>query len=70
VVLDKSLDTVHNFEELMAVCPDVIFLNVIRDPRAQVLTVHICTLLRMACDSEPLIKERRTALVRTVPSQP
>ena len=40
VVMDKSLDSVHYAEELMALFPEMLFLNVIRDPRAQVASMN------------------------------
>ena len=41
VVMDKSLDNVYYAEELMASFDDMLFLNVVRDPRA-----HICSMNR------------------------
>jgi hypothetical protein len=41
VVMDKSLDNVYHAEELMALFDDMLFLNVVRDPRA-----HICSMNR------------------------
>ncbi len=40
VVMDKSLDSVHYAAELMRLFPDLLFLNVIRDPRAQVSSMN------------------------------
>ncbi|WP_296224735.1 sulfotransferase family protein [Ralstonia sp. UBA689] len=40
VVMDKSLDSVHYADELMALLPDMRFLNVVRDPRAQVASMN------------------------------
>ncbi len=40
VVMDKSLDSVHYAEELMRLLPDMLFLNVVRDPRAQVASMN------------------------------
>lgn len=40
VVMDKSLDSVHSADELMRLFPDMLFLNVIRDPRAQVASMN------------------------------
>jgi hypothetical protein len=40
VVMDKSLDSVHYAAELMALFPDMLFLNVVRDPRAQVASMN------------------------------
>ena len=40
VVMDKSLDSVHYADELMALMPDMLFLNVVRDPRAQVASMN------------------------------
>ncbi|MGH8808278.1 MAG: sulfotransferase family protein [Noviherbaspirillum sp.] len=40
VVMDKSLDSVHYADELMSLFPDTLFLNVVRDPRAQVASMN------------------------------
>lgn len=40
VVMDKSLDSVHYAEELMELFPEMLFLNVVRDPRAQVASMN------------------------------
>ena len=40
VVMDKSLDSVHYADELMSLFPDMRFLNVVRDPRAQVASMN------------------------------
>lgn len=40
VVMDKSLDSVHYAAELMALFPDMMFINVVRDPRAQVASMN------------------------------
>jgi hypothetical protein len=40
VVMDKSLDSVHYADELMRLFPDMRFLNVVRDPRAQVASMN------------------------------
>ena len=40
VVMDKSLDSVHYAEELMTLFDDILFLNVVRDPRAQVSSMN------------------------------
>ena len=40
VVMDKSLDSVHYADELMRLFPDILFLNVVRDPRAQVSSMN------------------------------
>ncbi|MBA5637878.1 sulfotransferase [Duganella sp. LX20W] len=40
VVMDKSLDSVHYAAELMALLPDMLFVNVVRDPRAQVASMN------------------------------
>ena len=40
VVMDKSLDSVHAADELMTLLPDLLFLNVVRDPRAQVASMN------------------------------
>jgi hypothetical protein len=39
IVMDKSLDSVHYADELMRLFPDMLFLNVVRDPRAQVASM-------------------------------
>lgn len=40
VVMDKSLDNVHYADELMALLPTMLFINVVRDPRAQVASMN------------------------------
>lgn len=40
VVMDKSLDSVRYAEELFDLFPDMLFLNVVRDPRAQVASMN------------------------------
>jgi hypothetical protein len=40
VVMDKSLDSVHAAEELTALFDDMLFLNVVRDPRAQISSMN------------------------------
>lgn len=40
VVMDKSLDSVHYAEEQMRLYPDMLFVNVVRDPRAQVASMN------------------------------
>jgi hypothetical protein len=40
VVMDKSLDSVFYAEELLHVNPDMLFLNIIRDPRAQISSMN------------------------------
>lgn len=40
VVMDKSLDSVHYADELLELFDDMIFLNVVRDPRAQVASMN------------------------------
>lgn len=40
VVMDKSLDSVHYADELMELLPDMLFVNVVRDPRAQVASMN------------------------------
>lgn len=40
VVMDKSLDSVHYADELIALFPDLLFLNVVRDPLAQVSSMN------------------------------
>ncbi len=40
VVMDKSLDSVHYADELLELFPDMLFLNVVRDPRAQVASMN------------------------------
>jgi len=39
-VMDKSLDSVHYARELLEILPDMRFLNVVRDPRAQVASMN------------------------------
>ncbi len=40
VVMDKSLDSVHYADELISLSDDLLFLNVVRDPRAQVSSIN------------------------------
>ena len=40
VVMDKSLDNVHYADELMSLFDDMLFLNVVRDPRAQINSIN------------------------------
>lgn len=40
IVMDKSLDSVHHADELMRLFPQTLFLNVVRDPRAQVASMN------------------------------
>jgi hypothetical protein len=40
VVMDKSLDNVHYAEELTSLFDDMLFLHVVRDPRAQVNSIN------------------------------
>jgi len=40
VVMDKSLDNVHYADHLMELLPDMLFVNVVRDPRAQVASMN------------------------------
>jgi hypothetical protein len=40
VVMDKSQDSVCDFEELVQLFPDMLFLDVVRDPRAQVSSMN------------------------------
>lgn len=40
VVMDKSQDSVCDFEEIIALFPDMLFLDVVRDPRAQVSSMN------------------------------
>ena len=40
VVMDKSQDSVCDFEELVRLFPDMLFLDVVRDPRAQVSSMN------------------------------
>lgn len=40
VVMDKSLDSVHSAGELVSLFDDILFLNVVRDPRAQVASMN------------------------------
>lgn len=40
VVMDKSLDSVHYADELMDLFDDILFLNVVRDPRAQISSMN------------------------------
>jgi hypothetical protein len=40
LVMDKSLDNVHDWSKLIENYPEILFLNVIRDPRAQVASMN------------------------------
>ena len=40
VVMDKSLDSIHYADALTALWDDMLFLNVVRDPRAQVASMN------------------------------
>jgi len=40
VIMDKSMDSVHYADELMALMPDISFLNLVRDPRAQISSMN------------------------------
>ena len=40
VVMDKSLDSISYADELLEFFPDMLFLNVVRDPRAQVASMN------------------------------
>lgn len=40
VVMDKSLDNVHYADELISLFDDMLFLHVVRDPRAQVNSIN------------------------------
>jgi hypothetical protein len=68
VVMDKSLDSVRHADELMALFPDFLFLNVVRDPRAQVASMNRAiiydfdTALNAAAWSEAHCLARRLAL--------
>ena len=40
VIMDKCQDSVCDFEELVSLFPDMLFLDVIRDPRAQISSMN------------------------------
>ena len=40
IVMDKSLDSVHYADQLIDLFPNMLFLNVVRDPRAQVASMN------------------------------
>jgi hypothetical protein len=40
VVMDKSLDNVHQWRDILGLYPNMRFLNVVRDPRAQVSSMN------------------------------
>jgi hypothetical protein len=40
VVMDKSLDSVYYADEIVSLFDDILFLNVVRDPRAQVNSIN------------------------------
>jgi sulfotransferase family protein len=70
VVMDKSLDSVRYADELMALFPNLLFLNVVRDPRAQVASMNRAiiydfdTALNATTWSEAHCLARRLALQR------
>jgi len=41
VVMDKSLDSIHYANELMALDDDLLFLNVVRNPNAQISSMNL-----------------------------
>jgi hypothetical protein len=40
VVMDKSLDNIHYASDLVSLFDDMLFLNVVRDPRAQICSIN------------------------------
>lgn len=40
VVMDKSQDSVSQYKELVSLFPDMLFVDVVRDPRAQVSSMN------------------------------
>ncbi|MEM7794496.1 MAG: sulfotransferase [Cyanobacteria bacterium P01_C01_bin.118] len=40
VVMDKSLDNIHYASDLVSLLDDMLFLNVVRDPRAQICSIN------------------------------
>lgn len=40
VVMDKSLDNVHYWRELLELFPEMVFINVVRDPRGQISSIN------------------------------
>ncbi len=40
IVMDKSLDSVHYADDLISLFDDMLFLNVVRDPRAQISSMN------------------------------
>ncbi len=40
VVMDKSLDNIHYAADLISLFDDMLFLNVVRDPRAQICSIN------------------------------
>lgn len=40
VVMDKSLDNIHYASDLLSLFDDMLFLNVVRDPRAQICSIN------------------------------
>lgn len=40
VVMDKSLDNVHYWRELLELYPEIVFINVVRDPRGQISSIN------------------------------
>lgn len=40
IVMDKSLDNIHYASDLVSLFDDMLFLNVVRDPRAQICSIN------------------------------
>ncbi len=73
IVMDKSLDSVHYAEELLELFDDMLFLNVVRDPRAQVSSMNLAIIhdFDAGLNAETWVKAHKAAdeLVRKYPER-
>ena len=73
VVMNKSLDNVHYAEELISLFPNIKFLYVVRDPRAQINSINLSILHHFHTLLNTLIwvkaQDAATALVEQYPQQ-
>lgn len=73
VVMDKSLDSVHYAEELLELFDDMLFLNVVRDPRAQVSSMNLAIIhdFDAALNAETWVKAHKAAdeLIKKYPEK-
>lgn len=73
VAMDKSLDNVHYFQDILDVYPDMLFLNVVRDPRAQVNSMNKAIIheFHSIINTEILIKAHAAAraLIKACPER-